>query len=273
MGKPFLPDINTMIQMGINPKTGLPYKLGSLRCTSKEDIKKALRIIDEQDACNRYVWRNLPNNITSQELERMIYYKGQLAFFYLKDLDEFYFMPYCLDGGIDFYGRYNKIHPIPFNGGTDEKAQKAQADYLANIKLNCVYGFKLPEDLTEEDLYTSAVLLHDYTKQLSAQVLPRVTINDGILDIEAECIPYLRTALLMGSGVKGVRVADGDQEASVHEGARNMTAAALSAEPYIPIVGAIEFQELTDGTVRNAQDYLLSMQGIENLRLSTYRYW
>ena len=55
MGKPFLPDINQLIQMGINPKTGLPYKLGGLRCTTKEDIKKTLRIVDEQDAVNALV--------------------------------------------------------------------------------------------------------------------------------------------------------------------------------------------------------------------------
>lgn len=272
MGKPFLPDINQLIQMGINPKTGLPYKLGGLRCTTKEDIKKTLRIVDEQDAVNRYVWYNLPCNITSQELERMIYYKGQLAFFYMKDLDEFYFMPYALDGGLDFYGRFNKIHPIPFNSGSDSDAKlaKTATDLLSELKLNCVYGIKLPEDLKPEDLTNSAVLLHDYTKQLGQNVLPRVTLNDAILDVESDCIPFMRTALLMGTGIKGVRVQDADQEASVSEGARNMTQAALQCQPYIPIVGAVEFQELTNGKVTNAQDYLLAMQAIENLRLSTY---
>ena len=39
-GRPVLPDIQTLIQMGINPKTGLPMKLGGLRCTTKEDIKR-----------------------------------------------------------------------------------------------------------------------------------------------------------------------------------------------------------------------------------------
>ena len=80
----------------------------------------------------------------------------------------------------------------------------------------------------------------------------------------------MRTALLMGTGIKGIRVQDADQEASVAEGARNMVDAALKSYPYIPIVGSVEMQELTDGNVTNAQDYLLAMQAIENLRLSTY---
>lgn len=55
MAGPKLPDVKTLIQAGINPKTGLPVKLGNTKCTTKEDIKKFLRLVDEQDAVNRYV--------------------------------------------------------------------------------------------------------------------------------------------------------------------------------------------------------------------------
>ena len=270
MGKPAVFDIDTLIQAGINPKTGLPMKFGGKRCSTKEDIKRAIRKNDEQIFVNRYTWYNLPMNLTGAELERMLYYKGQLAFFYLKDLDEFYFMPYALDGTIDFYGRYNTIHPVPMTSGTDDKAGKAQAEYLSNIKLNCVYGIKLPEELKEEDLTNSAVLLHDYSKQLSQTVIPTQQINDPIIDLEAECMPYLRTALLMGTGVKGVRVADADQADSVREGSRSMIDAATHAEPYVPITGSIEFQELTDGKVAQAQEFLMSMQSIDNFRLGLH---
>lgn len=270
MGNPKILDIDTLIQAGINPKTGLPLKLGNRRCSTKEDIKRAIRKNDEQIFVNRYTWYNLPMNLTGAELERMLYYKGQLAFFYLKDLDEFYFMPFCLDGTIDFYGRYNTIHPVPMTSGTDDKAGKAQAQYLSGIKLNCVYGIKLPEELKEEDLTNSAILLHDYSKQLSQTIIPTQQINDPIIDLEAECMPYLRTALLMGSGVKGVRVADADQADSVREGSKSMVDAATHAEPYVPITGAIEFQELTDGKVAQAQEFLMSMQSIDNFRLGLH---
>ena len=132
-----IPDLETLLKAGIDPKTGLPVKMGKgPKCTTKEDIKKFLRLIDEQDAVNRYVWYNLPANLTSQELERMLYYKGQLCFFYDKDLEEFYFMPYALDGTIDFYGRYNTIHPIPMTSGTDDKGNtKAAIDEKKMAKM------------------------------------------------------------------------------------------------------------------------------------------
>ena len=270
MAKPAILDIETLLQAGINPKTGLPVKLGNRRCSTKEDIKRAIRKNDEQIFVNRYCWYNLPMNLTGAEVERMLYYKGQLAFFYLKDLDEFYFMPYALDGTIDFYGRYNTIHPVPMTSGTDDKAGKAQAQYLSGIKLNCIYGIKLPDELKEKDLTDSAVLLHDYSKQLSQTIIPTQQINDPIIDLEAECMPFLRTALLMGTGVKGVRVADADQADSVREGSKSMIDAATHSEPYVPVTGAIEFQELTDGTVNKAQEYLMSMQSIDNFRLGLH---
>ena len=268
MGKPNIPDFKTLIQAGFDPKTGLPNKIGTKPCL-KENVKKALRLIDEQDAVNRYTWYNLPCNITSQELERMLYYKGQLAFFYMEYLDEFYFMPYALDGTIDFYGRFNTIHPVPMTSG-EEKAGKAQAELLSQIKLKCIYGIKLPEDLTVEDLTKSAVLLHDYSKQLSQTIIPRQIINDGIIDIEAECIPFMRTALIEETGVMGVRVQDADQAAAVQDGANSLVNAAMNGDMYVPIVGQMEFQELTKSGTGKAEDYMLAMQSLDNFRLSLY---
>lgn len=271
MSKGYLYDQSLYTQAGLDYTKIIPKKRQVKevkKAHAKEDVKKLLRIIDEQDAVNRYVWYNIPANITSQELERMLYYKGQLCFFYMEDLNQFYFMPYALDGTIDFYGRYNTIHPVPMTSGTDDKDNKAQAELLSEIKLDCVYNPIIPTEY--EQLTKSTVLLHDYSKQLSQTIIPRQQLNDGIIDIESECIPFMRTSLLLGTGVKGVRVNDADQEQSVKEGATSMEQAALDGNPWIPILGSIEFQELTDGAPLAAQDYMLSMQSLENFRLSTY---
>ena len=271
MAKPNLPDIATLWQAGIDPKTGLPLKFTQgQKCRLKEDLKKYLRHIDEEDAANRYVWYNLPTDLPSQEVERMLYYKGQLCFFYDKDLEEFYFMPYALDGTIDFYGRYNTIHPVPMTSGTDDKAGKAQAQYLANKKLKCVYGTKLPEELTKKDLMESCVLLHDYTKQLSQTIIPRANVNDPILDVMANCVPFMNTSLLLATGIAGIRVQDADQAQSVADANRSMESAALTGDPYVPIVGKVDFQELNDGQVGKSEEYMLAMQSLDNLRLSGY---
>ena len=45
-----LPDVTTLVQAGIDPRTGLPlkYTIGDKKHL-KDDIKKFLRLIDEQD--------------------------------------------------------------------------------------------------------------------------------------------------------------------------------------------------------------------------------
>ena len=72
-----LTDPTMLIQAGIDPKTGLPIKASSLSpCNLKADIKKNLRIMDEQNAINCFTWYNLPSGITPQLLERILYYRG-----------------------------------------------------------------------------------------------------------------------------------------------------------------------------------------------------
>lgn len=274
---PYLPNLEPLIAAGIDPKTGLPAKVtGSSPCFLKENIKRNLRIIDEQDAVNRYTWYNLPDGLNGQMLERMLYYKGQLCFFYFKEMEKFYFMPYALDGGIDFYGRYVGVHPIPFSGGTtdEEKAQASkQMTVLSAKKLKPVYDVILPEDLMkmgESALYTNCVLLKDYTEQLAQTIIPRQALNDAILDVEAECIPFMRTAMIRATGVKGMRVGNQDEQGNVQSANDSILDAALTGKVNIPIIGQVDFQELNDGVVGKSEEFMMALQSLDNFRLSTY---
>ena len=271
-GQPLLPDKDLFRMAGIDPYTGKP-----LRATSgtnlRDNMRKILRIIDEQDAVNRYKWINLPCDLSSEEVERLLYYKGQLCFFYFKDLNKFFFMPFALDGNIDFYGRYNSIHPVPMSSGTEEAEKKqyeAQRALLSMLKLNVVKAVKDLEELTEDDLYNSAVILWDYSRQIGQNIIPRKDINDPLLEVIAEIPCFLRTALIASTGVKGMRVADADTKDEVKIASAQILNAALSGELSVPITSTIEIQELFDGPTGKAQEYLLSMQALENFRLSTY---
>lgn len=106
----------------------------------KPQLKRNLRITDEQQAINRYLWSGLPADISSQELERFLYYKGQLALFFETGSKKFYIMPYALDGTLDFYGRENRIHPVPIS--TDAASEKV-TNYLSTIKRDVIYS--IPE--------------------------------------------------------------------------------------------------------------------------------
>ena len=275
LGGPVLPDIKTIIAAGLDPKTGLPIKLIEDSENDKNDFRRIFRIIDEQDAVNRYKWYNLPCDISSEFLERMLYYKGQLCFFYFKDLDKFYFLPFALDGTIDFYGRFNRIHPIPFSSGTTDSGQpnetyKSQLAILSLLKLNVIKEAKDLEELKLEDLDNSAVILYDYQPQMNVNnIIPRATLNDALLDVEAEILPYMQTALLAGTGIKGMRVNDADAAAETDRASKQIRYSALNRKLYVSMTASVEFQDLADGSPMKTEEFLLALQGIDNIRKST----
>lgn len=264
--------IDKFIQAGIDPKTGLPLKtIAQEKSMLKQAIKTQLRIIDEQDAINRFQWYNLPLDMTSQDLERLLYYKGQLCLFYFQELDKFFVMPYALDGDIDFYGRFVSVHPVPIaDGGTDdEKAAYArQKAILSTKKLKVLYD--IPTEPLEGGPGDYCILLKDYCNQLSQTNIPRQQVQDGLLDAMSECIPFMRTALLAGTGVSAIRVGSEDEQSNVQAANCSIDSAALNGKKWIPVIGQIEFQDLTPGAVAKGEEYLIAMQSLDNFRLSCY---
>ena len=267
-------DVDSLIQAGIDPKTGLPVRMaGACKEGLKPNIKKVLRIIDEQTAINRYKWYNLPNGLSGQMIERILYYKGQGMFFYDDQTKKFYFLPYALDGSIDIYGRFTSVKPLPFNGSTETKDSKQKlvplARYITEISREPLYDIYLDE-LKPDTITKYCVLLSDYSKQISQTNIPRQILNDPLLDVLSDCIPFLSTALLSGTGVAGMRVTAEDEYANVKLASTAIDNAALNGEKYVPVVGNVDFQELAGGEVAKAEEYLLTMQSLDNFRLSTY---
>lgn len=254
-------------QAGINPKTGKATRR-ACPCLLKDGVKKQLRILDEQDAVNRYKWYNLPSGLDGQLLERILYYKGQAAFFYMPSNETFYFLPYALDGSIDVYGRFMGITPLPFNGTSQTNEKGKEKPWIQGLTKKPVLD--IVTDLNEDIFEDGCVLLHDYTQQLSETNIPRQILQDPILDAMAEAFPFARTSLLANSGVKGVRVQDATQADAVNEASAEITRSALEGNPLLPIIGAMEFQELTNGAPLKSEEYLLYLQALDNYRLSLY---
>lgn len=255
-------DLGALIQAGIDPKTGLPIRMADRKARLKEDIRRSLRIMDEQEAINRYTWYNLPNGIDGHLLERILYYKGQGMFFYMPTDECFYFLPYALDGSIDVYGRYTGVTPLPFNG----TAKGKEDAWITGLIRKPVYDIE--QDLLESNIEEKCVLLHDYSKQLSQNLLPRQQLNEPLLEMMAEALPLARTSLISRSGIAGMRVPDEDSQSNVKAASRSVQNAALEGDPWIPIVGNLEFQDLSNKAGSTVDEPLLYMQTVDNLRQS-----
>ena len=234
----------------------------------KEEIKKGLRILDESNAVHRYKAFNIPTNISSEELERMLYYKGQVCMFYCKALDDFFFMPFALDGNIDVYGRYFYIRPVPMTSGTTETPNNnAQVNYFSQLRLKVYYDIPY-EELKPEDRVNAAVIFFDRTPQLSWTNIPRQSLQEPILDVMAECFPLMRTSLFNSTGVKGMRVSSGDEISNVLMANMTTQQDAIQGQQYVPIKVQIDFQELSGDDVARSEEFLMAMQALDNYRLS-----
>lgn len=261
-------DLESYIKAGINPKTGLPLRYSDDGSELMTNMKKVLRIKDEQTAVTRYVWYNTGLNITSQEIERLLYYKYSLVFFLLDN--QFYIMPYALDGTIDFYGRENTVHPIPISDtGKNDPAIKRQKELLSQIKLDVKRGVLL--EPTMEDFKHSGVIIKDYTPQASiTSGIPRAQLQDPIIEFESEIFPYMKTAMMNSTGTQAVQVNDSGEYEDVLEAAAAFDKAALSGKPLLPIIGKLSMQSINKGSVTDPESYLMTMQSIDNFRDSLY---
>ena len=266
---PKMVPLDLYIQAGIDPKTGLPLKAsGNVPSELVNNVKRQLNIVDLQDALNRYTWYNLPKGLTGNLIERILYYKGQGALFYMESNETFYFLPFALDGSIDVYGRFTGITFLPFNGATSDGEEKP---WIQGFKKTPRYEVMTdPEEATVENVLDSCVILRDYSQQISQTILPRSTVNESVLNVMAECIPLMRTALINSTGVNGMKVSNEDEQSNVKAASLAIQRAALNGEKWIPIVGQVEFQEMVNGPTAKAEEFLLAMQSLDNYRLSLY---
>lgn len=260
---------------GIDQKTGAPTRASGGSSISRQDLRNALRVMDEQDAINRYRWYNLPSGITGQFLERMLYYRYTLCIF--RYAGKFYITPFAFEGTIDFYGRFNTIHPVPLSYGEDgseitdkkekEKAKKLDPLYDALSKLKLKVIRELRETPTEEE--NVAVIIQDYSPQRNPNMAtPRQALNEPMINMETDILQFLRTAMITSSGVKGIRVHDADESVSVMAAAKSMEDSAKNGVPFVPMITKLDAQDLGTRSSTSFQDYLLALQSIDNFRMS-----
>lgn len=254
-------------EAGIDPTTG--GRLESLESCLKSSIYENLATMDRTTALNRYKWKGLPKGITADLIERILYYRYTGALFYIESNDTFYFLPYALSStgkegegsGIDVYGRYEAITPVPM-GSVD----KPFIQGLVRIP-----QYELPTDvITPEDITGKCVILKDYSHGLAQYAPPRAQLQQGILDFEAEMIPMAKTALQNACGVVGMRVNDQTEVANVRNANAQVQEASLTGQKYIPLIGRLEFQELAGGQVAQGSEFFQAMQAVDNFRLEQY---
>lgn len=164
-----IPPLNDKIKL--NP-------LGRIK-VDKNKYARIWEIYDINQNCNFLKWKNLPNGLTSWNLNRMLYYRGSVVGF--KFGGNIYVLPYTNTGRINPYGLPTQVRPITYNGqAVDDNPQF----FMEN--------FELPVDLAgneREFNENSAFILYDSVPMSASCKSPaRAMINKIIIDEIAEAL-------------------------------------------------------------------------------------
>lgn len=267
---------------------GMPVKNKSSFDFEEDPIIKKIgdsfSIIDYQQYLTRFKWNNLPQGLDSELIERILYYSGSAMFFYIKELDRFYFLPYGMSGegtetGIDFYGRFKRIKPYSFNGATDGSGEtkangkKSTADlYLSTQIRDNIIDIPMVSSLEEaKKIYENgAVICWDYTPGLAYYASSRNRIARSYIKYMEKVLIQTKSALINSSGFNMFAV-DGEQNNdimqlqidSINKDREKGKLAAVVSK----LLGNIE--NLQSNAPAAMQDFFASLQSVDNLRLKS----
>lgn len=249
-----------------------------------EGIGKSLEIIDYQQYLTRFKWNNLPQGLTSELMERVMYFSGSAMFFYIKELDKFYFLPYAMSGqgeetGIDFYGQFNKIKPYSFNGSTDGHGE-SKADGKRN-RADIFLSTQIRDNIKDIPMVSSveeakkiyedgAVICWDYTPGLAYHNNSRNRTAGSYIKYLIKVLIQTKSALINSSGFN-LFSADGEQNNDIMQlqlDAINQDREEGQLSAVVSdILGKIE--NLQSNAPASMQDFWASLQSVDNLRLKS----
>lgn len=272
---PKMYDLDMWTAIGMDPFTGLPLK-ADLGCGgNKGAIKAEIMKNDKQIALNRYKWSGLPEGLTPEIIESVLYERGKGMLFFNENDKKFYFLPCVMQApsntiGLDCYGRPIAVSPVPLVGGTD--AEGKPRPWIPGFIKYPIYEPHL-DFITPEDYTDKCILLYDYSHGVNElDIVPMKQLQQGIIDIMAECIPYAQTALINGTGISGLKISADDELEIVNNANAQVKDAALKGNRYIPLhsKSGVDFQELAGGQLAKVEEFLLAMQSFDNFRLGQY---
>jgi hypothetical protein len=128
----------------------------------------------------------------------------------------------------------------------------------------------MPKDLTYKDITNKCVVLNDYSQQLSQTIIPRAQLQEPLLQVMSEIIPFCRTSMLNSTGISGVKVQTQDEANSVLAASNSITEAAINGQKWVPIQNGLQITELTAAAGQRPEEYLMALQSLDNYRLSLH---
>lgn len=244
---------------GINP-------IGSSMSKDKATLWTVLAHKHMVETVERFKWDGLPPELSSDLIERILYYRFKGALFNYND--RYYFLPFTLYGDIDVYGRYMSITPVLFTGQwkVQDGAFTKDIQFMSDVHFQAIYDkFNVNEPL-KEGLNSKAVILTDSTLQISQDYTPMEYLVRPLIEQMTDILVLVNMDLINSAKVFYVVAKDADQKISIEEEFANLDAKILSGKRVVVVTSPTELTELTGNSLKDSAKYFQSYQSIDNLR-------
>ena len=217
----------------------------------KEKYKILWTNYDFNQCVSRFKWSNLPNGLTSWNLERMLYFRGSLAGF--KVGGRVYILPYVISGQINPYGLPTKIKPITYNGNPVGGEQ----DSLNN--------YELPVDVKgDANSDYGAVILYDAPPYAPSTKAPsRYVLNQIIIKEIADTFARVNINIVVSNKKILLQVKDPKQRDVI---SKELKIAFGSDSPFAVISTPLEAQSIQSSSDFNADELFNTIKNYDAIR-------
>ena len=247
-------------QINLIREEGYPVELKPKRKTYNElsyyskDSYKYFDIFQNFDFQQRtalYKWseENLPNGITGEMIERMLYWHGSICAFMF--LGKIYMLPWVLSGELNIYGLPSKIRPIPFAGKDSSKF--FSKDFSLSI-----------DSLGNKNENYSAVLLFDSTPQIQGnQPISRAYYNTCIIEDMANVLARININIVVSNKKIFLQVKDANQADIVRE---ELNQAFGNDSPFAIITSPLDINSVQSSSDFNADELFSALKNYDAIR-------
>lgn len=240
--------------------------------TDSKDRQLLMRLFHHKhmiETIERFEWKNLPKELNSDLIERVLYFRFKGSMF--KVNDRFYFLPFTLKGTIDSYGRYASITPVLFTGQWKSAGDGNFTEDIAFITdkaYNVIYD--MPEEgegsQENDDQEDKAVILTDSTLEISQDYTPMAYLIRPIVEQMVDILVLVNIDLVTSAKHFYIIAKDQDQKEAIEQEFANLDRRILNGKRYTVVTSATDLKELAGTSPKDSARYFQSFQSIDNLR-------
>lgn len=229
----------------------------------KNKIRRLLSHKHMLETIERFEWKNLPEELNADLIERVLYFRFKGAMF--KYNEKHYFLPFALKGTIDPYGRYEEINPVLFTGQADTGKKKNQETlFLPSAALGVKFTVKYA--LNQEPSTFDAVILTDTTLEISQDWEAMYSMITPLIDQQLDILVLLNIDLVTSAKVFYIVAKDENQKEAIEAEFEGLDRQILEGKRVVVLTSAMELKELQGQSTKDSARYMQSFQSIDNLR-------